>query len=384
MTSNAHSLFSEQLKSYFNAESVHLFARGRVALYAALRAAGVGEGDEVVMSGYTCMMVPSAPLALGATPIYVDIDPNTFNATEQAVGSAVTSRCKAIIVQHTYGIPAEMEGWLDWARQQGIWIIEDCCHAFGSKINDRLCGAFGDASFFSGQWNKPFSTGLGGMLVCFSSDLAKRIDDLLERELLTPSIKRNGYLTFQQWLHQACVTPTTHGVITRLYRLAVRGGLAIGSSARLEFEGRLGDDYFMGMAKSQARLGVRAMERIERNLSARKRNSEIYRQRLAPLGFTPLNLPAGYDPVLLRYPLRVANKPDVLRLAMRQGIEIGSWFESPLHPSKERLEAFHYTWGQCPQSERAARETINLPTHENIDEAYIQKVFDFLAKNAIL
>ena len=127
-------------------------------------------GDELprkanmLMPGYTCMVVPSADQYAGLAAIYVDIDPDTFNVNPALLDAAARPDAAALIVQHTYGIPCDMAAIGDWTSRRGIPSIEDCCHSFGTKTNGRLCGTFGKFAFMSGQWNKPFSTGLGGML----------------------------------------------------------------------------------------------------------------------------------------------------------------------------------------------------------------------------
>ena len=96
----------------------------------------------------------------------------------------------------------------------------------------------------------------------------------------------------------------------------------------------------------------------------------------------PLGVPAAEEMPLLRYPLRVANKEEVLARAIDARVEIGSWFEIPLHPAGTRMEDFGYAAGKCPEAERASREVVNLPTHLKVDQRTAEKTLDFLARNA--
>ena len=112
------------------------FWKGRVALYAILKSLGIGEGDAVVVPGYTCVVVPAAVHFVGAEPVYVDIDPATFNLTLPNVLDVVGDRpVKAIVVQHTYGIPADIGPILRWAAEHDVAVIEDCCHALGRPVS---------------------------------------------------------------------------------------------------------------------------------------------------------------------------------------------------------------------------------------------------------
>ena len=163
------------ITGFFGSGSCFLLAKGRVGLYAGLRALGFPRGGSVLMPGYTCMVVPSAVQFAGLTPVYVDIDPRTYNLNPALLDAAAPPDATAIIVQHTYGVPCEMAAIGAWASHRKVKIIEDSCHAFGSRVNGRLCGTFGAFSFMSGQWNKPFSTGLGGMLLVNEPTLAATV-----------------------------------------------------------------------------------------------------------------------------------------------------------------------------------------------------------------
>lgn len=143
------------------------FWKGRVALYAILKALEIGPGDAVLLPGYTCMVVPIAAVFLGATPVYADVDASSYNVTRDTLEAAWRGhngpRPKAVIIQHSYGIPVEAGPILDWARSEGLAVIEDCAHVLGSSYRGTPCGLLGDAAFFSSQWNKPTTTGLGGV-----------------------------------------------------------------------------------------------------------------------------------------------------------------------------------------------------------------------------
>ena len=111
-----------------------------MALYAILKSLGIGPGDSVLVPGYTCFAVPAAVLFTGALPLYVDIEPDTFNISLESAQSAwneyATTRIKAIIIQHTFGLPANLLPILAWARQRGIATIEDCAHCWGSRYRN--------------------------------------------------------------------------------------------------------------------------------------------------------------------------------------------------------------------------------------------------------
>src|SRR5947207_1312573 len=108
------------------------FYRGRTALYALLRALEIGPGDEVIVQGYTCLAVVLPIMGLDAVPIYVDVLPANYSMDPASMAARITSRTRAIIIQHTFGIPADLAQLLDIARDCRLPVIEDCCHVYGS------------------------------------------------------------------------------------------------------------------------------------------------------------------------------------------------------------------------------------------------------------
>ena len=379
--------FENKLCSFFNARAVYTLSKGRAAFYAILKVLGLGPGDEVIMPGYTCMVVPAAAIFQGCKPVYVDIEPHTFNINPEMLESLCSPRSRALIVQHTYGIPAKMDKIMSWAKEKNIIVIEDCCLAFGSRYNGQLLGTFGEASFFSGQWSKPFSTGLGGMLVVpeapRTASLATALEELIEGEAHCPGLFKNLVLWSQIQAHRLLVRPRTNTWITGLYRLLSRMRLMIGSSSNEELDGHMPKEYFSRMSSCQASLGCREMDRIEENITRRRHNAAFYDAHLEEFGLSPLEFNDKEDAVLVRYPVRVGNKKELLGKALAKGIELGSWFESPLHPLETDLSLFSYEKGMCPESEKACLEVINLPTHRGICPKERQRVLSFLRKYAI-
>ena len=129
------------------------FWKGRVALYAILQALGVGAGDEVLIAGFTCVVVPNAVRFLGAKPVYADISIGSYNLDPASAAQAITPLTRAMIVQHTLGIPAPLEELLALAKLHNLAVIEDCAHSLGSTYCGNPLGTFGNAAFLapSGQ-----------------------------------------------------------------------------------------------------------------------------------------------------------------------------------------------------------------------------------------
>lgn len=367
---------------FFENENVFLFSKGRACLYAILRACGMKSADEVLIPGYTCVVVPSAVINAGAIPRYVDIDPRTFNLSLDSIQKAVNSHTKMLLVQHTYGIPCELDAIREWAREKRIAVVEDCCHAVGSRYGEGLCGTWGCASFFSGQWNKPFTTGLGGMLLVRDEPLAKAVAQVIEREIVRPGWTFDMTIRLQTQIYEILSSPRMVPLLTVIYRFLSNYGVMVGSSDACELKGQIPKRYFMEMSRAQARKGIVEMKALQENLDHRTRIAAYYQDQLSSAGI-PVYEPADKEhPVFVRYPVRVEKKAELLEMAFRQGIEIGSWFESPLHPIQTGLEQFGYVRGSCPEAEKASQQAINLPTHRKITMTEAERIIQFLRKSA--
>ena len=219
----------------------------------------------------------------------------------------------------------------------------------------------------SGQWNKPFSTGLGGILLVNDAELADRVAAIIDREAFTPGRLKTRFSPAQILAHKLLVRPATAIAVMFLYRALNRLGLAIGSSSQEELRGKC-PSVIDEMAPCQVRRGLREMAAIEdniqhriarrRSISANCRGSASRRWQARPAADCRCCVSrAG------------CQQEEVLARAGKARVEIGSWFEVPLHPEGTRMETFGYREGMCPAAEAASREVINLPTHRKASRA---------------
>lgn len=367
--------------------SVCRFWKGRVALYGILKALGVGPGDRVIVPGYTCVVVPASVHFSGAEPVYVDIDPTTYNISvkelEAAVRAEVRGNVKAVIVQHTYGLPADIGPIIEWARKQGLAVIEDCAHTIGSRYRDlsgqwQEVGTLGDAAFFSSQWSKPITTGLGGWAVAKDPQVAGRIREFHTADCVAPKMQEVARLAVQLAAYHAIVWPPFYWMAMRSFRLLARSGILVGSSTEDELAGVMPSDYAKRMSHLQEWVGWKKIAKLDRILDHRRRLKRLYDDALIAAALPIFYIPAYADPVLLRYPLRVADKERVLAEARRLRIELGDWFDHPLHPRGANVSILGWRDGMCPEGERAAREVVNLPLHIRIREQEVERAARFL------
>jgi dTDP-4-amino-4,6-dideoxygalactose transaminase len=370
--------FEQAFAQWAGLKYAFAFWKGRVALYATLRALEVGQDDEVLLPGYTCVMVVNPIKYVGAKPVYVDIDPVTYNMDPALLARTAAPRAKALLAQHTYGFPCDLDALAANARERGIPLIEDCCLALGSRYRGRLCGQYGRAAYWSFQWNKHLTTGLGGVVATNDAELAARIREVRDREMQAPPAGLARLLAAERLTYAVGVYPRTTALIQTVFRWLSRRGAIIGSNAPDELAARMAPDFFLGMSAGQARTGLRKLRRVDANLAHRRGMRRLYDELLAQAGWTVPALPAHLDPVLVRYPVRVADKERALHEGAKHLVEVGAWFESPLHPAETPLERYDYRLGQCPEAERAAREVVNLPTHPRAGPATARRSVRFL------
>lgn len=154
-------------------------ANGTVTLEIALRAAGVKPGDEVIVPAYTYVATATAPLSVGAIPIFVDIEPDTYNIDARRVAEAIGPHTRAIIPVHFGGQPADMDALNTLAQRHNLVVIEDAAHAHGSAYRDRKCGSLGLLASFSFQASKNLTAGEGGIITTDRADLADTCETLV-------------------------------------------------------------------------------------------------------------------------------------------------------------------------------------------------------------
>lgn len=375
----------QRLAAIVGQPHVILTSSGRSAIYYLLRAAGIGQGDEVIIQAFTCLAVPAAVKWAGATPIYADIQPATLNLDPDAVACKITSRTKAIIIQHTFGLSAPLADIVRLARRHHLLIIEDCAHALGAAFHGQPAGSFSDAAVLSFGRDKVLSCVFGGAIAVRNSALAQR---LRTAQAKLPPPPR--WWVAQQLLHPLLLWY----IVLPLYFLA--GGLGkiklvIWQKLRLlslavspkEKQGDTPAFLFWRFAPNLAPLLTHQLAKLPRATSRRREITARYAAKLKYF--------SGQDPKknllatapLLRYPLFVANNRTTLRAARHAKLLLGDWYTTPVAPSVTQAVS-GYTPGSCPNAEWTAEHIINLPTYPRLTDEQVERVIAFINDQALL
>src|SRR3989344_7085675 len=201
-----------EFASYFGKEYKALAVNSaRSAEYLILKSQNIGQGDEVIVQGFTCVAVPNSVLWNSAKPVYVDVD-NTFNIEATDLKRKITKKTKAVIVQHSFGIPANITKIKNAVANKKILIIEDCALSLGAKYNGKKVGSLGYISFFSFGRDKVISGVFGGMILC------------KDKKLYNKFIEERNNLDYPgpRWVMQQLLHPILFSIILPLYNFGFR------------------------------------------------------------------------------------------------------------------------------------------------------------------
>jgi dTDP-4-amino-4,6-dideoxygalactose transaminase len=300
---------------------------GTDALLCAMMGLGLGPGDEVITTPFTFFATAGSLVRTGATPVFVDIDPCTYNLDPAGIERAITSRTKAIVPVHLFGQMCDMEAIAEIARARKLAVIEDAAQSIGAAYKQRKAGSIGTCGCFSFFPSKNLgAAGDGGMIVTN--------DEMLGRRL---SLLRN------------------HGAAPKYYHQQVGGNF------RLD--------------PIQAAVLLVKLPHLEGWSAARRRHAEYYNRRFAgqPVG-TPFVRPdcvTIYNQYVIRVPQR-----DQLKAHLQQH-EIGTeiYYPLPLH-MQECFRSLGYKAGDLPHAEQAAREVLALPVYPELTEAMAEYTAD--------
>ena len=322
----------QEIAAYHGVRHAIGVASGTDALHLALIAAGVGRGDEVITTPFTFIATAEAVSYVGGVPVFVDIEPDTFNIDPAQVKKKITKKTRAILPVHLYGHPAEMDIITEIAREHDLKVIEDCAQSFGAEYKGKKTGSFGDMGCFSFFPSKNLGCyGDGGMIITNDDSLAERLASL-----------RN------------------HGSRIRYYHDEV------GFNSRL-------DDI-------QAAILRVKLRRIETYNENRRRNAGVYSGYLKPAGVvTPIER-VGCRHVFHQYTIRLKNRDRVKETLDKTGVASSMiYYPVPLHLQKA-YAALGMKQGSLPAAEEAAREVLSLPMYPELTEEQIRTAAEAVIK----
>ncbi len=351
----------ERFKDYFKVKYAVSFNSGRSAEYAILKATGIKKGDEVLVQGFTCVVVPNSVIWLGAKPVYVDFEKESLNMDPDDLEKKISLKSKAIIVQHTFGKPAKIEVIKRIAQKHKLLIIEDCAHSLGAKYKNRKLGTFGEAAFFSFGRDKVISSVFGGMAITNNPKIGRKLSSNQQR-LRYPSY----FWVFQQLLH-----PIVFVLVLKLYNFLNLGKIILIGFQKLgllsfpvskdEAVTKQPQEFPTRLPNAQATLALSQFKRLKKFNQQRERISRLYRQKLKLKQLTHLSPIRGE--IYMRYPVLVQRAHELIDHAQKKGILLGDWYQNIVDPKGVDFSKAGYSLGSCPNGEKIAQRVVNLPTY---------------------
>jgi perosamine synthetase len=347
------------------------FAAGRMSLYAIVEALELQPGDEVILPGFTCTVVPNAFAYRGVRPVYADIDPVTFNMDPARAGALITPRTRAIYLQHTFGQSCDSDALRQIARAHGLRVIEDAAHSLGATHGGALHGSLGDAGFVSTDRTKVINTHLGGFATTNDAAVAARLVAARDRAAALPAgIARR--LAFSFLAEFVLRQPTLFWLGRPALGALRRAGLLFQWADEELNSLPVAYPYPARLGAMQARIGLSQLAALEENLRHRRTLARWLEDRI---GWNAGRLPGPFeDQAWLRYSFLVRDRDEfVERFGAR--IDLGIWFPTVLFGRETGTEAVGYRRGDCPVAENVARHIVNLPTHPRIELAFLEALW---------
>lgn len=326
--------FEKAFAEYIGRKHAIAVNSGTSALFMLAEAYGLGPGDEVITTPFSFIATSNIILMTGAKPVFVDIDPVSYNLTAESIESKISSKTKAIIPVEVFGNPIHLDEIADMAKRRGLICIEDSCEALGSIVNGRKSGTLGDACAFAFYPNKQMTTGEGGMILTDDDKIAS----------ICRSLRNQGRADGAGWL----------------------------AHARLGYNYRLSD--------INSALGLVQIGRIEEFIAKRERVAQMYMELLGdekrlqlPVIDASCRMSWFVFVIRLEDSYSRADRDAIMQMLRDNGIGCNNYF-SPIHLQPFMQEKFGTKAGDFPITEHISDRTIALPFHNNLPEADIEFV----------
>ncbi|MBN2006816.1 MAG: DegT/DnrJ/EryC1/StrS family aminotransferase [Anaerolineae bacterium] len=315
--------FEEAFAAMCGTQHAVATSSGTTALHVALLANSIGPGDEVITSPFTFIASANSILFTGAKPVFVDIDPATFNIDPALIEAAITPRTKAIMPVHLFGLVADMDAIQQIADKHNLCVIEDACQSHGASLRDQRAGSFGTGTF-SLYPTKNMTSAEGGMITTNDGTIA-----------------------------ESCRVIRQHGMRRRYYH------------DELGFNFRMTDVH--------AAIGLAQLQKLEGFNATRIANAKYLSANLR--GVTVPYVPEGYTHVYHQYTIRISGgrRDALIEHLKAQGIGSGVYYPVPIHKQTYYTQDLGYDM-TLPVAEKAAEEVLSLPIHPALSQTDLETI----------
>lgn len=347
--------FEKEFADFIGVKHAISVGNGTDALVLALKSMGIGEGDEVITTPFTFFATAETISAVGATPVFVDVDKETFNIDVTKIEEKITSKTKAIMPVHIFGQSADMDEINEIAKKHNLYVIEDACQAIGGKYKGRKIGTLGDVACFSFFPTKNLGcAGDGGMIVTDNDEIA-----IIARALRTHGSGENGQKAYNLLNNIEEEIKTAEGANDTVYNPLKYYNYLIGYNTRLD-------------AIQAAILSVKLKE-IDSWNAKRREIVELYNEALQNSDLVTPVARDYNDHVYHMYILQSENREEVLTKLKEAGVATGVYYPVPLHLQKV-YKNLGYKEGDMPVSEYLSHRTFAIPVYPELTKEQIDYI----------
>ncbi len=344
------------------------YCSARMGLHCLL--AQLGEGHQqanVVIPGFSCVVVSNSVRSAGLEVRYADIDTATLTPGIEDFAKLVDDNTVAIVVQHVFGLVDEHIEQLK-QRFPEVKIIEDCAHALGGCFADgQMLGSKGDYAFFSFEQSKPINVWTGGVLVG-SDDRVFAALQAQERQLAVASDVHDIGCLLIICLHFCCFAKFAGGFGVLMLRVLAKLFRFKPSMSVQERHGVFNPSVAVRFSERRSAFINEQLKCLDKNKKHRQQLVACYQKHLG----VSFKLP--FYAMVLRYPLLVNDKKNFIESCARQGLQVGEWFSTVVHPADPAIPEFCYQAGSCPKAEAVCAALINLPLGLRITLGDVEKI----------
>jgi len=378
LTKNLRHEYEESFSRFADAPAARAFSLGRHALFILLKALDVNPGDKVGVCAFTCLAVVEAIKVCEAIPVYLDIDEHLcidpheilcHKASQTGIQDA--GSLKVVILQHTFGNPGQFEQLLAACNKIDAKVIEDCAHSLACTWNNQKLGKWGEGAI-----------GQGGMLTVNSSGLLEKVDRQIERfaapaskksEFIMASLRRAYHPLSQSRLD--CYLGYNYSRLRSMLHFRGKSFLKNG------FPPCAGYPRLAGEIKAKA--GLKQIESWPKLQQIRLQNTAMIEESLSNAGLSLWPREPQANITMMRYPLRVYKKWEIVHRAGIRGLDIAGWYSSPVHPlSDDDLAKVDYRRGCCPRAEGTIERLVHLPTGQSLNKRKLQAMMKIINRDS--
>jgi dTDP-4-amino-4,6-dideoxygalactose transaminase len=357
--------FEKSFAKYLKVKHSIAVPNARMGLYLILKAWNIKAGDEIIVSSYNTPIIPKVIRIMGAIPIFVDVDPKTYNINPKLIKERITKKTKAIVITHIEGLPCDLNSILKIVKKYNLKLIEDCAHSLGAEYKGKKVGSFGDAAIFSFGKGKHLNTFGGGMITTNNSEIAAAVREEVESfkpptnfQIIEKLISNIGISIFTN-------PPFSNFIVYPLILLTSFLNIDLITKFFEDKTPFIPEKYSIKYSNFQAAVGIQQLKSIERKIKKRIKIAKILDKGLNEKIKRQIPL-KNTRHVYLNYSIEVSNREAIRKKLLLHGIDTQpTWMKSCCH--------------SCPVSNKLEKTVLYLPIYESLsrDEIeYIIKTFN--------